>query len=165
MGIGYWLYKNNAIEGGPAGYSGDWVPDVFDDDQVGDWGGHYSTRSREVSNYLNEDVRPGDVVVAYQTDDKEIVGFCQVERLEGPPDDKHLFLKPIYRLETPLKIHTAKIGTILERSSAVNGRVMMRPLSRLEMREILRLSHAPLALLHGTRRARASVRRAEMASR
>jgi hypothetical protein len=100
-----------------------------------------------VAKYLDEQVMPGDIVVAYQTDDKAIVGFCRVERVEGPLGDKRLFLKPIHHLKTPLKIHAAKKGTILQASLAINGRVMMRPLSMSEMREVIRLTGAPPGIL------------------
>lgn len=145
----FWLYKNNAGEGGPAGYCGDWLPDVFSQAAAVEWGGHHSTRSPEVANYLNEDVREGDVIVAYQTDDKLIVGFCRIERIAGPRNHKRLWLKPIHQLAQPLPIHVAKRGTILERSKAVNGPLMLRKLTGEEMRVMVLLAGAPVEVLRG----------------
>lgn len=145
----FWLYKNNAQEGGPSGYSGDWGPDVFEPGETVEWGGHYSTRSLEVAKYLNEDVRVGDVIVAYQTDDKAIVGFCRLERITGPLNDKRLWLRPLHQLTTPLLIHSVKKGTKLEHSVAINGPVMLRKLDSTEMQVILKLAGAPSALLRG----------------
>ncbi len=58
----YWLYKNNSAEGGPAGYRGDWLREVFQDNGVKGWGGHYSSTSPVVWRLLSEDVSVGDVV-------------------------------------------------------------------------------------------------------
>lgn len=145
----FWLYKNNAQEGGPSGYSGDWIQEVFKPGKTVEWGGHHSTRSREVAKHLNEDVRVGDVIVAYQTDDKAIVGFCRLERIAGPPDGKRLWLRPLHQLTTPLLIHSVKKGTNLEYSVAINGPVMLRELGSAEMQVIVKLAGAPSALLRG----------------
>ena len=145
----YWIYKNNRV-GGPAGYWGDWAAHVFDSTKAIEWGGSYSTTSPEVLRTLDERVAVGDVIVAYQTDDKQIVGFCKITAIKGRTGDRKLHLKPIYRLKTPLKIHEAKRGTILASSSAVNGRVMLRELSKAEMTELLRVAGAPSTLLRGT---------------
>jgi hypothetical protein len=64
--VRYWLYKCN-IEAGPAGYWGDWRGMVFNKKGPVQWGGDYSTRSPEVSNYLASEVSADDVIVAYQT--------------------------------------------------------------------------------------------------
>ena len=47
----YWLYKNNSIDGGPAGYRGDWLKEVFTKKGPVRWGGHYSTESYEVAKH------------------------------------------------------------------------------------------------------------------
>ena len=144
----YWLYKNNR-EGGPAGYWGDWREMVFQDATEKQWGGHYSTLSPEVAKRLNEDVSKGDVVVAYQTNDKVVVGFCRIESMTGPTDEREIWLRPIELLDTPFPIHDAKHGTILERSIAVNGKVMLRELSADEMECLVDRSGAPKRVLRG----------------
>ncbi len=60
--VRYWLYKCN-VEGGPAGYWGDWRGMVFNKKGPVPWGGDYSTRSPEVSNYLANEVSTDDVIV------------------------------------------------------------------------------------------------------
>ncbi len=144
----YWLYKCN-VEGGPAGYWGDWRTMVFDRKAASEWGGHYSTSSAEVALALNERVAVGDVVAAFQTNEHVVVGFCRIEKITGLEDDKKLWLRPIEYLDPPLALHEAKKGTILENSSAVNGPVMLRELERPEMEELVRLAGAPRRVLKG----------------
>ena len=144
----YWLYKNNR-DGGPAGYWGDWDAHVFAPGKRQQWGGSYSTTSAEVLKRLDEDVLAGDVVVAYQTDDRAVVGFCVVARISGPAGDRKLWLEPIERLGTPLPIHDCKAGTPLESSNAVNGPVMLRELSAAEMHCLVDLASVPKRVLKG----------------
>lgn len=103
----------------------------------------------EVSNHLDDLVAKGDVVVAYQTDQTVVVGFCVVTKLSGPPGDRRLWLKPIELLAVPLRIHDVKHGTILERSPAVNGTPMLRELERPEMQVLVDLAGAPKRVLKG----------------
>ena len=145
----YWIYKCNRREGGPAGYSGDWASMVFHKKGEAEWGGSYASRSAEVWNYLDHDVSAGDVIVAYQTDEKAVIGFCTVARISGPMGDRVLRLLPIERLATPLMIHRRKHGTILARSNAVNGPVMLRELQAKEMKALLKLSGSPGRILQG----------------
>lgn len=148
----YWLYKNNR-DGGPAGYWGDWDAHVFVPGKRQQWGGSYSTTSAEVLKRLDEDVTAGDVVVAYQTDDRAVIGFCVVARVSGPARDRKLWLEPIERLATPLPIHKCKAGTPLESSIAVNGPVMLRELSGAEMQCLVDLASAPKRVLKGRAKA------------
>ena len=147
----YWIYKNNR-DGGPAGYWGDWAADVFSSTKTTQWGGSYSTASFEVLRALDERVGASDVVAAYQTDDRVVVGFCTITSVKGRPGDRKLYLRPIYRLKKPLRIHEAKHGTVLANSIAVNGPVMLRELSKAEMTELLRIAGAPSTILKGTTR-------------
>lgn len=145
----YWLYKNNSTDGGPAGYRGQWRSEVFNRSRPIGWGGHYSSTSPEVWKALDERVGVGDVMAAYQTDDRELVGFCRVEAIKPRPPGIELLLRPIELLAQPLAIHEAKRGTILETSAAVNGMVMLRELSLAEMKVLVRLSGAPARVLRG----------------
>jgi len=144
----YWLYKNNR-DGGPAGYWGDWAADVFGGADQHQWGGTYSTESPEVWKRLEEDVSSGDVVVAYQTDDREVVGFCVITRMETTGRGREIWLKAIERLDPAFRIHDHKHGTILEHSTAVNGPVMLRELDRAEAQALVELSGAPKRVLQG----------------
>lgn len=138
----YWLYK---VKKGSAkaGAGGDWETDVFASTEPVEWGGHHSTRSAEVAKTLNDGVSVGDVVVAYQTDAKTVVGYLRLVRIEGPRDARTLFLQPIHRIDPPFPIHEHKAGTSLAESTAVSGSVMLRELSEQEMQDLVRLSGAP----------------------
>lgn len=144
----YWLYKCNT-EGGPAGYWGDWRGMVFNKKGPVQWGGDYSTRSHEVSNYLASDVSPSDVVVAYQTNLQAVVGYCTVSRITGPPGDRKLWLQPFEVVDPPFRIHDHKRGSVLAQSGAVNGPVMLRELDRTEMEALLALAGSPQRVLRG----------------
>lgn len=145
----YWLYKNNRAVGGPSGYWGDWYDGVFSQNKTVEWGGHHSTRSREVAAKLNEDVSVGDVVVAYQTDEKAVVGFARITRITGGVDDRRLHLKPLHYLAQPFEIHKHKKGTPLENSPAVNGPVMLRELTKEQMATLVDLAGAPTSVIRG----------------
>lgn len=145
----YWLYKNNSADGGPAGYRGDWRTEVFDRDRALGWGGHYSTTSPEVRKALDERVAVGDVIVAYQTDERVVVGFCTITGIRRKAPGREIVLRPIELLAVPLKVHEAKRGTILESSIAVNGPVMLRELTPAEMRLLVKLTGSPSRVLRG----------------
>jgi len=129
----YWLCKKKDGAG----------VDPFANQGEIEWCGHYSTRSAEVARTLNDDVSVGDVVVAYQTDLKAVIGYFRLTRIEGPSDEKKLFVKPIHRLDPPFPIHQHKAGTSLADSRAVGGMAMLRELSAKEMGELVQLSGAP----------------------
>lgn len=142
----YWLYKINKGSAKP-GAGGDWETDVFSSAEPVEWGGHHSTRSAEVARTLNDGVSVGDVVVAYQTDAKTVVGYLRLVRIEGPRDERRLFLQPIHRIDPPFPIHEHKSGTSLAESAAVSGSVMLRELSEQEVQDLVRLSGAPESVL------------------
>jgi hypothetical protein len=144
----YWLYKCN-IEGGPAGYWGDSRGTVFNKKGPVQWGGDYSTRSREVSKYLADDVAAGDVVVAYQTDLLAVVGYCTVAKITGAPGDRKLWLQPFDVVDPSFRVHDHKVGNVLEESIAVNGPVMLRELTIAEIRTLLDLAGSPQRVLRG----------------
>jgi hypothetical protein len=140
--VRFWLYKVKRGSAKP-GAGDDWETDVFSSAEPVEWGGHRSTRSAEVAKTLNDGVSVGDVVVAYQTDAKTVVGYLRLVRIEGPRDARRLFLQPIHRIDPPFPIHEHKAGTSLAESTAVSGSVMLRELSQAEMQDLVRLSGAP----------------------
>lgn len=144
----YWLYKVNR-RGGPAGWAGDWESDLFASARPRRWGGHEASLSPEVHRALDEEVSVGDVIVAYQTDRKAVIGFCRVDEVTGRAGARGLVLEPIERLDPVLKIHEQKHGTVLASSAAVNGPVMLRELERAEMKELLALTNTPRRVLKG----------------
>lgn len=109
-------------------------------------GGHYSTRSAQVSRVINEDLSVGDLVAAYQTDDKEVVGLCRVVKLDGPQGDIKIHLEPVFEAVTPLRLHEAKAGTSLETAVAVKSRYMLTEMTRTEASDLFRLLGAPTSL-------------------
>jgi hypothetical protein len=147
--VRYWLYKCNAADGGPAGYFGDWRTEVFNRARPIGWGGHYSSNSPEVWKALDERAGVGDVVVAYQTDERSVVGFCLISSIRARPPGVELVLRPLALLPDGFEIHAAKKGTILEHSAAVNGPVMLRELSAPEMKVLVRLAGGPASVLRG----------------
>ena len=102
-----------------------------------------------LANHLDYVMTAGDVVVAYQTDLRAVVGFCRVTKVTGPARDRRIFLEPIELVDPPWPIHDEKHGTVLERSPAVNGRVTIRELERDEMEVLVRLCEAPNRLMKG----------------
>jgi len=112
------------------------------------WGGDYATLSAEVSNYLANDISPGDIVIAYQTDLSSIVGYCTVTKIAGAGDRK-LWLQPFEVVNPPFRIHDHKTGTVLEQSIAVRGPVMLRELSKTEMKALVSLAGSPQRVLRG----------------
>lgn len=147
----YWLYKNSKL-GGPAGYWGDRPSQVFNTAAEQQQGGHYATRPPQVAARLDNEVATGDVIVAYQTDIRRVVGFCALTQVTGPPGDRKLYLKPIERLTPPFPIHERKAGTPLAKSWAVRGPVMLAELSREEMDTLVALAGAPQRVLRGKAR-------------
>jgi hypothetical protein len=141
----YWLYK--VKKNGALGTGGDWEADVFSSAEPVEWGGHHSTRSAEVAKTLNDVVSVGDVVVAYQTDAKVVVGHLRLVRIDGPRDARRLVLQPIHRIDPPFPIHEHKAGTSLAASTAVSGSVMLRELSEQEMQDLVRVSGTPERVL------------------
>jgi hypothetical protein len=120
-----WLHKVNII-GNRLAY-GDWETQVFNGVQEVSWGGHWSTDSRESANILSDDMRPGDIIVAQQTDLHKLIGTCEIVRLQpskkphnhGRRQGFELILKPVMMFHPPLSILKAdRVGTILENSPA-----------------------------------------------
>lgn len=145
----YWIYKNNSVQGSPTGYWGDWECMFFNEPGPSIWGGSEAFGSAEVHNYLDHGISAGDVVVAYQTDRKAVMGFARVVDVTGPRGRRELLLQPLHSLDEPFMIHRHKQGTCLEKDSAVNGRVAIRELGSRQMQEIVDLSGAPKAVLSG----------------
>ncbi len=113
------------------------------------WEGVYPTRSPEVSNYLASEVSADNVIVAYQTNLRTVVGYCTVSKITGPPGVRRLWLQPFEVADPPFRIHDHKMGGVLEQPIAVNGPVMLRELNRTEMKTLLDLAGGPQRVLRG----------------
>ncbi len=139
----------NNRDGGPAGYWGDWATNVFAVAKELQWGGTYSAESPEVWKRLEEDVSAGDVVVAYQTDEREVVGSCVITRMDTNGRGREIWLRAIERLDPGFRIHDHKRSTPFEHSATVNGPVMLREIYREQAEALVDLIGAPQRVLQG----------------
>jgi len=105
--MAYWIYKCNAKEHPYQVSFGDW-DEVFSRDGDSSWG------STEWVPELTK-ARPGDVVLAYQTDRNELVGVAEVVRLQLREEFHDLILRPVEELRVkvrPLKKASRAIARI-----------------------------------------------------
>jgi hypothetical protein len=144
----FWFYKCNVRPNG-TGTSGDWLAEVFSSSDTVVWPGHSGSGSAEVHRALDERMSVGDVVVAFQTNRRAIMGMCRVNEVVGDPGAVDLVLAPIHCFATPFRVHEARVGTSLERCGALIGRVALRELTRDEMVTLVDLSGAPKRVLRG----------------
>src|SRR4051812_13557421 len=93
-----WVYKCNRNEQDFAEAVGDWQ-DVFDTKRSVKWGGSWCTNNPQSKHFFNEGVAAGDLVLAYQTDDRNIIGVCEVTRITGKPNERILYLKGLHRFD------------------------------------------------------------------
>lgn len=97
-----WVYKCNTN----SPQQGDW--NYFFSGYKGGWGskGDFGGRSRRM---FLEEITPGDLVLAYQTDDEAAIGLCRVERFSSQGGQREkVFLKPLKRFRNPIKLHELK---------------------------------------------------------
>ncbi|MGH9460524.1 MAG: protein NO VEIN domain-containing protein [Vicinamibacteria bacterium] len=103
----FWIYKCNSGNHPYQVAYGDWN-DFFIEDGASEWG------STEWVPAL-ADARPGDTILAYQTDRNELVGLARVSRLRPRSRFLDLILKPIRKIGVkvrPLKILDPRIAAI-----------------------------------------------------
>lgn len=144
----YWMFKCSIGER-PSARFGDWIAGVFSKKGPVQWGGHSSTKSPTVWRLLDNKVAAGDVVVAYQSDLKSVVGFCRIKTITGEPGDRKLWLKPLEVLAAPFPIHDHKARTCLAGSHAVDGHAMLAELTVGQMRALLSGAGATPGILEG----------------
>jgi hypothetical protein len=107
-----WVYKCNALNLPHQVAWGDW-DEVFSGKRNTEWGGSQTMRSTASLHILWEEMTPGDVILAYQTDLQAAVGLCQLTDLvdyvdqDGEPQ-REMWLRPIERFPQPVKIHQLK---------------------------------------------------------
>ena len=106
-----WVYKCNDSEEAPWPQRGDWAR-FFSQPGKGIWGGEWSTKNPESRKIIRERMSPGDLVLCYQTDRREMVGICELVRFvhtsRGPRKGRELVLRPAERFRPPVKIHDLK---------------------------------------------------------
>lgn len=124
--VALWVYKCNVLNLPHQGGWGDWA-EVFNQQGPVPWGGSETMRSTSSLHILWEEMAPGDVVLAYQTDQQAAVGLCVVEDLVDYVDDldapqREMILRPIERFPQPVKIHQLKRGDpVLEGAAALRS--------------------------------------------
>jgi hypothetical protein len=102
-----WVYKCNREEQPYSIAWGDWG-DVFTKKGAVEWGGSDCTTNSVSTHILNVLMKPDDLILAYQTNDRTLVGVCRVAKLTGGPGEKRMWLKPLYRFDTPIPVHDLK---------------------------------------------------------
>jgi hypothetical protein len=119
-----WVYKCNALNLPHQVAWGDWE-EVFSQPHAREWGGSETMRSPSSLHILWEEMAPGDVILAYQTDQQAAVGLCVVEDLVDYIDDldapqREMILRPIERFLQPVKLHQRKhADPVLARATAL----------------------------------------------
>jgi len=91
--------------------SGDWE-DLFAGGTQ-EWGSTRTIGSAVSLRILREEISPGDLVLALQTDRHAAIGLCQVARLDDYPavdgsTERDLILEPIERFEQPVRLYELK---------------------------------------------------------
>lgn len=107
MPANVWVYNCNRNEQEFARAYGDWQ-DVFRNPKTRQWGGSWCTGNSVSKNIMNELMRDGDLVLAYQTNDRNLVGVCRLVRITGERNERLLFMKPQHRFDPPVAIHELK---------------------------------------------------------
>src|SRR5437660_1221436 len=104
MANNLWVYKCNRVQHDYASAYGNWQ-ELFAQRRAMSWGGSWGIKNSVSVHILNELMKPDDLVLAYQTDDKCIVGTCRVAEVRGKPGDREIWLKPVDRFDVPVPIH------------------------------------------------------------
>jgi hypothetical protein len=105
--MAYWMYKCNSSRPPSWVYRGDWL-DFFADPYGGEWGS-----SKFVPDLARP--RPGDTIIAYQTNRNELVGLATVVRHR----QQDLILKPVETIGA--KIRPLKASSAIARIPALQG--------------------------------------------
>ena len=105
-----WVYKVNKKAGNLAW--GDWNS-VFDKPgHAQTWGGAKATAKPDGKRIFNEEMRTGDLILAWQSNRHAAIGLCEVvgwdESSTGIDD---LLLHPIEEFDKPVKLHVLKRTT------------------------------------------------------
>jgi len=128
----FWVYKCNSLDRSHQRLRGDWNK-FFSKERDQPWG------SKRLVPALDQ-IRPGDTVIAYQTNRNELVGLAQGvrNRARGPYKDR-LILRPLETIRArvrPLKKADSRIAGIRALQGGVIGTVY--EISRDEAERLLR---------------------------
>ncbi len=101
------VYKcRNDPETGYAAY-GDWEA-VFSSDADIKWGGSWATNRASSKRLFEQEIKKGDLILAWQSDKHGAVGVCEVRRFEYTPRGQELVIRPIERFPSPVRLHELK---------------------------------------------------------
>ena len=136
-----WVYKCNKDQKDHNSF-GEWSEFFDNPDQPSEWGGSWCTENNVSKNIMNERLGKGDLIFAYQTDERSIVGTCRVNRVTGERNERIIYLEPLEWFDDPVRIHDLKQQMpALKSFSSFNGKVQgtLYPVSRDESRLLSKL--------------------------
>src|SRR5262245_15386026 len=105
--MSFWVYKCNAKDHPSHVCVGNWNL-FFKNDGAREWGS-----SEFIPAFLK--LRPGDLIIAYQTDRNEIVGLAEVIKFRSRNEYRDLILRPVEKLGVrvrPLKKLDKRIAAL-----------------------------------------------------
>jgi predicted RNA-binding protein with PUA-like domain len=132
-----WVYKCNS--GSSA--QGDWER-FFEDGGAGEWGGTEYIRNASSTHIVREELSPGDLVLAWQSDRQSALGLCRVTKLKHEQNEVWIILDTVCRFDNPVKLLSFKKQSRALRNGLafVQGRQeTIYPTTPEEANEILRL--------------------------
>jgi hypothetical protein len=107
-----WMYKSNNRPRPGQTSKGNWRSDFFGETGPGGgrWGGEWGINSKSSLSILRKEMKAGDLIIAYQSDTKEIVGLCRVRRVAvfDPEKGIEMDLVPACLFDEPVPIHALK---------------------------------------------------------
>ncbi|HVL40315.1 MAG TPA: EVE domain-containing protein [Fimbriimonadaceae bacterium] len=92
---------------------GDWET-VFSSDANIRWGGSWATNSASSKRLFEEEIKKGDLILAWQSDKRGAVGVCEVRRFEYTSRGQELVIRPIERFPSLVRLHELKKTTLPE---------------------------------------------------
>ena len=90
---------------------GDWESMVFEPNETTRWGGSWATNKKRL---FEEEIKRGDLILAWQTDKSGAIGVCEVESIEDSPRGNELVIRPVEHFSSPVRLHELKKTTFLE---------------------------------------------------
>ncbi len=93
---------------------GDWESMVFEPNQTTPWGGSWATNRASSKRLFEEEIKKGDLILAWQTNKKSAIGVCEVTGLKKTSRGQELVIRPIERFPSPVRLHELKKTTFPE---------------------------------------------------
>ncbi len=136
-----WVYKCNS----KSSVGGHWEA-FFSRSEPGPWGGTHCINSAPSRKIIREDLRVGDYILAWQTDEKVAWGLCRVVELRREGTDIRIVLQAVQRFPSPIPLLAWK-----KKSRALAAGIAFQPAkvgtlfatTPEEAQEILRICRVP----------------------